>query len=53
MFNDYFINITNILNLKPSKSKSKFKSLSDLLKPYKDNFMVLKMKEKYKIKNKF
>ena len=50
-FNDYFINITNTLNLKPSKPKSK--SLSDLLKLYEDHLSVLKIKENYKIQNKF
>ena len=49
-FNNYFINITNTLNLKPFMPKSK--SLSDLLKLYEDNCSVLKMKEKYKIQNK-
>ena len=43
-FNNYFINITNTLNLKPSMAKSK--SLFDLLKLYKDHFNVLKIKEK-------
>ena len=37
--------------LKPSMPK--FKSLSDLLKLYEDYFSVLKIKEKYKIQNKF
>ena len=31
----------------------KSKSLSDLLKLYEDHFSVLKIKEKYKIQNKF
>ena len=43
-FNNYFINITNNLNLRPSKPKSK--SLPDLLKLYQDHFSVLKIKEK-------
>ena len=50
-FNNYFINITNTLNLKPSMPKSK--SLPDLLKLYDDHFRVLKIREKYKIQNKF
>ena len=50
-FNNYFINITNTLNLKPSKPKSK--SLSDLLKLYEDHLSVLKIKENYEIQNKF
>ena len=50
-FNNYFTNITNTLNLKPSIPKSK--SFSDLLKLYQDYFGVLKVKEKYKIQNKF
>ena len=49
-FNNYFINITNTLNLKPSMPKSK--SLSDLPKLYEDHFSVLKVKGKYKIQNK-
>ena len=49
-FNNYFTNITNPLNLKPM---SKSKSLPDLLKLYEDHFSVLKIKEKYKIQNKF
>ena len=32
---------------------SKSESLSDLLKLYKDHYSVLKIKEKYKIQNKF
>ena len=48
-FNNYFINITNTLNLKSSMPKSK--SLSDLPKLYKDHFSVLKIKGKYKIQN--
>ena len=50
-YNNDFINITNILDLKPSMSKSKL--LSDLLKLYEDHFSALKIKEKYKIHNKF
>ena len=50
-FNNYFINITNILNLKPSMPK--FKSLVNLLKVYKDHFSALKVEEIYKIQNKF
>ena len=50
-FNNYFSNITNTLNLIPSMPKSK--SLTDLLKLYEDYFSVLKIKEKYKIQNKF
>ena len=50
-FNNYFINITNILNLKPSMPKSK--SLVNLLKVYKDHFSALKVEEIYKIQNKF
>ena len=50
-FNSYFINITSTLNLKSSMLKSK--SLSDLLKLYENHFSVLKVKEKYKIQNKF
>ena len=50
-FNDFFISITNTLNLKPSIPKSK--SLSDLPKLYQDHLSVLKIKEKYKIQNKF
>ena len=50
-FNNYFINITNTLNLKPFTPKSK--SLFDLLKLYEDHFSVLKIKEKYKMQNKF
>ena len=50
-FNNYFINIINTLNLKHSMAKSK--SLSNLLKLYKDHFSVLKIKENYKIQNKF
>ena len=50
-FNNYFINITNTLNLKPSMPKSK--SLSDLLKLYEDHFSALKIRVKYKIQNKF
>ena len=45
--NNYFFNITNNLNLKPSMPKSE--GLSDLLKLYKDHFSVLEIKEKYKI----
>ena len=41
-FNNYFINITNNLNLRPSKPKSK--SFPDLLKLYQDHFSVLKIK---------
>ena len=48
-FNNYFINITNTLNLKSSMHKSK--SLSDLPKLYEDHFSVLKIKGKYKIQN--
>ena len=36
-FHNYFINITNTLNLKPHMPKSK--SLSNLLKLYKDHFI--------------
>ena len=43
-FNNYFTNITNTLNLKPSMHKSK--SLSNLPKLYKDHFSVLKINEK-------
>ena len=43
-FSNYFINITNPLNLKPSIPKSK--SLSGLLKLCEDHFSVLKIKEK-------
>ena len=50
-FNNYFINIISTLNLKHSMAKSK--SLSNLLKLYKDHFSVLKIKENYKIQNKF
>ena len=50
-FNNYFINITNTLNLKPSLSKCK--SLSDSVKLYEDHVSVLKIKEKYKMQNKF
>ena len=50
-FNNYFINTANTLNLKPSMPKSK--SLPDLLKLYENHFSVLKIKEKYKIQNKF
>ena len=42
-FNGYFINITNNVNLKPYMPKSK--SLSDLLKLYKDHFSLLKIKK--------
>ena len=47
-FDNYFINITNNLNLKLSMQKST--SLTDLLKLHEDNFSVLKIKEKYKYK---
>ena len=47
-FNNYFINITNTLNLKPSMPKSK--SLSDLLKLYEDHCSVSKIKKNIKCK---
>ena len=50
-FKNYFINIRNTLNLKFSIPKSK--PLYDLLKLYKGHFSILKIKEKYKIQNKF
>ena len=43
-FNSYFTNTTNTLDLKRSMHKSK--SLSNLLKLYKDHFSVLKINEK-------
>ena len=43
-FNNYIINITDTLNLKPSMPKSK--SLSDLLKLLEDHFSVLKNQRK-------
>ena len=49
IFNNYFINITNTLNLKHSMPKSK--SFSDLLKLYEDHFSALKIKNIYEILN--
>ena len=51
LFNNYFINITNTLKLK--KSPSKFQSLSKLLTHYKDHLSIQKIKETFKIKEKF
>ena len=50
-FNNYFINITNTLDLEPSTPKSKL--LSYLLKLFKDHFSALKLKKIYKTQNKF
>ena len=51
LFNNYFINIKNTLKLK--KSPSKFQSLSKLLTHYKDHLSIQKIKETFKIKEKF
>ena len=51
LFNNYFINITNTLKLK--KPPSKFQSLSKLLTHYKDHLSIQKIKETFKIKEKF
>ena len=49
IFDNYFINTTNNLNLKPSMPKPE--SLSDILKLHDEHFSVLKIKGKYKIHN--
>ena len=51
LFKYYFINITNTLKLK--KSPSKFQSLSKLVTHYKDHLSIQKIKETFKIKEKF
>ena len=51
LFNNCFINITNTLKLKKSQSKSQ--SLSKLLTHYKDHLSIQKIKETFKIKEKF
>ena len=51
LFNNYFINITSTLKLK--QSPPKFPSIPDLLIYYRDHMSIKKIKETYKITDKF
>ena len=51
LFNNYFINITSALKLK--QSPPKFPSIRNLLIHYRDHMSIKKIKETYKIAEKF
>ena len=51
LFNNYFINITSTLKLK--QSPPKFPSIPNLLIHYRDHMSIKKIKETYKIAEKF
>ena len=51
LLNNYFINITSTLRLK--QSPPKFPSITDLLIHYRDHMNIKKIKETYKISDKF